>query len=189
MPTDEALQKADAILGQMAVLWTEDQESTRQAIAQAIDDARILAEMKAGQERVQDWADAKRLIAWINDPDRRPAATAFSEGNERDIARLFERGSREPIWCWASVDAENGHRAHTWGFAHSKEDALVAAQTAGWLHSEGGSYTHVVVEKVTPGDIYGDKDEVWFALPEQGARVEPCEKPAKFERVVCFTIG
>lgn len=155
MPTDEALQKANAILDKMAILWSEEADEVRDSIAQAIDDARLETETKFLKE----------------------------------IARADEERRGAPIWCWASVDATRSARTHTWGFAHTREEALKCAQSGGWLHSEGGHYTHVVVEKVTPGDTYGDKDEVWFALPDKGARVEPCEKPAKFEKVVCFTIG
>lgn len=34
--------------------------------------------------------DAQRVIAWIDDPDRKPANAAFTEGLERQIAYRFE---------------------------------------------------------------------------------------------------
>lgn len=90
VPSEEALFRADSILDKMGVLWTDDREDTRQAIATAIDEARILAEMTAGRERVLHWADAERLIKWLDTPERKPAVFAFSEGNERQIASRFE---------------------------------------------------------------------------------------------------
>lgn len=124
----------------------------------------------------------KMAVLWSEEADEVRDSIAQAIDDARTIA------ASAPIWCWASVDV-GGHNTHTWGFAHSREEALTCARSGGWLHSEGGRYTHVMVEKVTPGDIYGDKDEVWFALPDKGARVEPCEKPSCFEKVVCFTIG
>lgn len=35
-------------------------------------------------------ADAERLVAWINDPQRRPAITAFTEGPNRQVAYAVE---------------------------------------------------------------------------------------------------
>lgn len=91
-PSREALARADQILAKMAVLWTDDAAELRRGIAEAIDEARILAEMAAGRERVLHWADAERLLVWLDTPEaeRKPAVLAFSEGNERQIAYRFE---------------------------------------------------------------------------------------------------
>lgn len=35
-------------------------------------------------------ADADRVVAWINDPKRKPSYTAFTEGPERQIAYAIE---------------------------------------------------------------------------------------------------
>lgn len=40
--------------------------------------------------RVNEYADAKRLIAWINDCERKTANTAFTEGSERQVAYAVE---------------------------------------------------------------------------------------------------
>ena len=40
---------------------------------------------------VNDFANAKRLIEWLEDPKRKPANTAFTEGMERQLAYRFER--------------------------------------------------------------------------------------------------
>lgn len=43
------------------------------------------------QKEIIQYADAERLIAWIDDPDRMRANVAFTEGNERQIAYRFEQ--------------------------------------------------------------------------------------------------
>lgn len=40
--------------------------------------------------RVNEYANAKRLIDWLNDPNRKPANLAFTEGPERQVAYVFE---------------------------------------------------------------------------------------------------
>ena len=40
--------------------------------------------------RVNNYADAKRLIEWIHDENRQPANTAFTEGPERLVAYAVE---------------------------------------------------------------------------------------------------
>lgn len=40
--------------------------------------------------RVNYYADARRVIAWMRDPERSPANSAFTEGPERQIAYTFE---------------------------------------------------------------------------------------------------
>ena len=39
---------------------------------------------------VREHADAERLIAWIRDPERKGANTAFTAGPDRDVAREIE---------------------------------------------------------------------------------------------------
>ena len=40
--------------------------------------------------RVNEYANAARLVAWIIDPQRKPAITAFTEGPERQVAYAVE---------------------------------------------------------------------------------------------------
>lgn len=40
---------------------------------------------------VNQHADAGRVVAWLNDPNRPPAISAFSEGPDRQIAHAVER--------------------------------------------------------------------------------------------------
>lgn len=40
---------------------------------------------------VNEHANASRIIEWMNDPKRKPALHAFTEGPERQIAYIFER--------------------------------------------------------------------------------------------------
>lgn len=42
------------------------------------------------EERVNKYANAERLIEWMDDPKRKPAQLAFTEGMERQIAYRFE---------------------------------------------------------------------------------------------------
>jgi hypothetical protein len=39
---------------------------------------------------VNEHADAERLVEWINDPQRKPAYLAFTEGPERQVAYAVE---------------------------------------------------------------------------------------------------
>jgi hypothetical protein len=112
MPTPEALARADRILDGMAVLWTDDREDTRTGIAEALDEARLLAEMAAGRERVQKWADAERVIAWMDTPasERKPAIHAFTAGNERQIAYRVEMLERKVADLIASNLSRRGLR-------------------------------------------------------------------------------
>lgn len=53
--------------------------------------AQLEAELFAlRQERATRLADAERVLAWIDDPQRKPAVLAFTEGNERQLAYRFE---------------------------------------------------------------------------------------------------
>lgn len=45
-------------------------------------------------ERVSRFADAEKLIAWMDDPERKGAARSFTEGPERQIAHRFEAMSK-----------------------------------------------------------------------------------------------
>lgn len=51
------------------------------------------------EDRVLRLADAQRLIAWLDDPKRKPAMLAFTEGNERQIAYRFEQLLRGEYIC------------------------------------------------------------------------------------------
>ena len=204
-PINEALSIADTILSQMAVLGSEERAEVRNNIALAIEEAWSdvyehvgeaawgagappTPELTNAKGEVLDLVVTRGIFEHLRERMRSKRGGWLKDARAR-IAQLERDAATAPIWCWASVDAEGSHRAHTWGFSHSREDALAAAQSGGWLHSEGGRYSHVVVEKVGPRDIYKDREEVWFALPDKGARVEPCEKPEKLAKVVAFTIG
>lgn len=53
--------------------------------------AQLEAELHALRvERANQLADVERVIAWLDDPNRRPAAHAFTEGPERQIAYRVE---------------------------------------------------------------------------------------------------
>lgn len=43
---------------------------------------------------VNEHANAQRLIDWMNDPHRKPAIIAFTEGPEKQIAYAFENAWR-----------------------------------------------------------------------------------------------
>lgn len=45
---------------------------------------------KEVQRYVNEFANVQRVIAWMNDPKRKPAMLAFTEGCERQIAYTFE---------------------------------------------------------------------------------------------------
>jgi hypothetical protein len=40
--------------------------------------------------RVNHFADVERIVAWIRDPKRAPANSAFTEGPERQVAYAIE---------------------------------------------------------------------------------------------------
>lgn len=124
----------------------------------------------------------KMTTPWSEEMDMIRDSVAEVIDNARTVSE------NAPIWCWASVSGD-GYGTHIWGFSHTREGAVKWASQGGELHAEGGRYTHVVVEKVTPGSLYGDKEEVWFALPDKGAKVVPCAKPARLKDTICFTIG
>lgn len=44
--------------------------------------------------RVNHYADAARVVRWIRDPKRAPAAAAFTEGPERQVAYAVEDALR-----------------------------------------------------------------------------------------------
>lgn len=141
MPSDEAMNTANHIFNRLTTPWSEEMDMIRDSVAQAIDNACMVAQEAS-------------------------------------------------IWCWASVNGDGpGYGTHIWGFSHTRENALKWASQGGELHAEGGRYSHVVMERVTPTNLYGDKDEVWFALPDKGAKVVPCEKPERLKNTICFTIG
>lgn len=41
-------------------------------------------------ERANHLADVRRVLEWFNDPSRKPAVNAFTEGPERQLAYRFE---------------------------------------------------------------------------------------------------
>lgn len=55
--------------------------------------------LRLRQERAVRLADAERVLAWIDDPARKPAVLAFTEGNERQIAYRFEMLLRGESIC------------------------------------------------------------------------------------------
>lgn len=42
-------------------------------------------------EHANRWANVERIAAWLDDPSRKRAVNAFTEGTERQIAYRFER--------------------------------------------------------------------------------------------------
>lgn len=50
-------------------------------------EAKLLTEK---MRRINEYADAERIVAWMSDPGRIPAMTAFREGPERQVAYAFE---------------------------------------------------------------------------------------------------
>lgn len=49
------------------------------------------AELLALQvERANDLANVRRVLGWLDDPRRKPAVNAFTEGPERQLAYRFE---------------------------------------------------------------------------------------------------
>jgi hypothetical protein len=51
--------------------------------------------MAGNDSRHPEIADAARVIAWARDPDRKPAATAFTAGAERQAAYWIEWAQHE----------------------------------------------------------------------------------------------
>lgn len=51
-------------------------------------------ECEAKVRCVNEHANAQRLIAWMNDPHRKPAIIEFTEGPEKQIAYAFENAWR-----------------------------------------------------------------------------------------------
>lgn len=56
------------------------------------------AETAAHVKRVNEYAHAERLIAWLGDPERQPAHLAFTAGTERQVAYAVEALLR-PLPC------------------------------------------------------------------------------------------
>lgn len=67
-----------------------DDEGLNARVAEALQEERLLRDFAHAGERIARWADAESLIAWLDDPDRKPAAIAFTAGLERQIALRFE---------------------------------------------------------------------------------------------------
>ena len=55
---------------------------------------------------INNYADARRVVAWADNPNRLPAVTAFTEGPERQIAYRFEM-----VWSAKRVDITSDTRA------------------------------------------------------------------------------
>jgi hypothetical protein len=50
-----------------------------------------LSRLRDQMQRVNEYANAARLVEWINDPKRKPANTEFTEGPERQVACAIEQ--------------------------------------------------------------------------------------------------
>lgn len=99
---DNIQAKRDHVTGEytepgMRAAWSAWQANTRANFARHV-------------ECVNHHADIRRIVAWLEDPHRKPANTAFTEGPERQIAYLFEmflRGEFICNRCLLRKDSEN----------------------------------------------------------------------------------
>lgn len=85
-------EKADELERQLA-------EATRRGVELCKENGRILAEnedLRIGRLRICDMSvhDHERLVAWMRDPNRKPADVAFTAGAARSAATAFEEASK-----------------------------------------------------------------------------------------------
>jgi len=60
-------------------------------------------------ERANHLADIRRVFAWLDTPNRKPAIMAFTEGPERQVAYRFEMALRgEHICTKCGLRQQNG---------------------------------------------------------------------------------
>jgi hypothetical protein len=74
------------------------------------------------------------------------------------------------------------------GFYHDVENAKHAVEENACDINECGYYHFAVIEKVTPGIYNFELDTLWYRW-DSTKGYQPCEKPERFKRVICFGIG
>lgn len=82
----------DAIRLRLQEVEKEAEEQARLNGMGSKREARLMDQLQEEEsKRVNEYANAKRIIDWITDPNRKSAIHAFTAGPERQIAYAFER--------------------------------------------------------------------------------------------------
>jgi len=160
-------------------------------LAHALDEAKFLAEAAAARERVQKWVEVEPLLAWLDARDRAPATSAFSEGNERQIAYRFEQAEEN---FWTDVAEVAGEMA--WGVNTPSLPPLTPEQVrllcealrvrakahGGWLQRERRRVLELEAAIVrhraqTGQDLCWENDEALWKVLDDGVVIDHTPPP------------
>ena len=79
------------------------------------------------------------------------------------------------------------HKTRTWGFYFSLDDAIKGMKNN--VDSECGYYTHVAIERFSPGIYCLANFEKWFVFNKESDILIPCKKPEHVKNLINFGIG
>lgn len=93
------------------------------------------------------------------------------------------------IIAYTVTTIQESSRVRCVGWFQTKKDAIeVIVENHGNIN-ECGYYPYAVIEEVKPGLYNFDRKEIWFAWDFDKQQYIKCDKPDKFMKTICYSMG